>query len=54
MLHALLLFAEDQGGKANPDGAPSWSNFMLPVMLVLIGYFLDCDQSFRAASVFST
>ena len=40
MLHALLLFAEDQGGKANPEGAPSWSNFMLPVMLVLIGYFV--------------
>jgi preprotein translocase subunit YajC len=41
MLHALLLFAQEQAPKPGAgEGAPGWSNFMLPVMLVLIGYFV--------------
>jgi preprotein translocase subunit YajC len=41
MLHALLLFAQDQAAKPGPqEGPPAWTSFMLPAMLVLIGYFV--------------
>lgn len=40
MLYALLLFAQEQAPKAANPETPVWYNFMLPVMLVLIGYFV--------------
>jgi preprotein translocase subunit YajC len=40
MLYALLLFAEEAAPKGAPEGPPAWTSFMLPAMLVLIGYFV--------------
>src|ERR1700722_16134630 len=40
MLYALLLFAQEQAPKGGQEGPPAWTSFMLPAMLVLIGYFV--------------
>lgn len=37
LLFAMLLAQE---GQKAPEAAPAWTSFMLPVMLVLIGYFV--------------
>jgi len=40
MLYSLLLFAQDPVPKGGQEGPPAWTSFMLPAMLVLIGYFV--------------